>query len=90
MDQNDAVEFAKGFFCQMPTPHSEMILMELDIITMTALTKFGKRMISEAQEIAAEELLLGRELNANAIAMDIRTIQKNLNALEGAYRLAMN
>ena len=47
-------------------------------------------MSQEAQEEAIECKLMGKELQSNAIARDVTTIQKNLNSLTDAYKLAMN
>ena len=54
------------------------------------MIKFGKVMSQEAQEEAIECKLLGKELEANAIAKDITTITKNLTSLTNAYKIVMN
>ena len=57
---------------------------------MMKVIPFGERMSQEAQEQAIECTLLGKELESNAIARDVTTINKNLNSLTDAYKLAMN
>jgi len=87
---NSAVEVAQNFFTQLDVPTSGELVLGMDIMSMMALLKFGKRMSQEAQEYAIECKLLGRELEANATAKDVTTIQKNLNSLTKAYGFAMN
>ena len=87
---NSAVEVVRSFFGNMNTPTSGELLQYMDVYTMMRLIKFGKRMSQEAQEQAIECKLLGRELDANAIAKDVTTIQGNLNSLTQAYAYAMN
>lgn len=84
------VDTARSFFLELNTPHSEELLMHMDVFTMMKVIPFGERMSQEAQEQAIECKLLGRELESNAIARDVTTIQKNLNSLTDAYKLAMN
>lgn len=84
------VEATRGFFLNLNAPTSAELLMHMDVFSMMQLIKFGQRMSQEAQEEAIELKLLGKELEANATARDVTTIQKNLNSLEGAYKFAMN
>jgi len=87
---SQAVQYAQGFFLQLDTHRSGELLNAMPVPTMITLLKFGKRMSQEAQEEAIECKLLGRELEANATAKDVGTIQKNLNSLQKAYDYAMN
>ena len=84
------VDTARSFFLELNTPHSEELLMHMDVFTMMKVIPFGQRMSQEAQEQAIECKLLGKELESNAIARDVTTINKNLNSLTDAYKLAMN
>lgn len=87
---DSATQVARNFFSQIDTPKSEEILMVMDVYTMMRLIPFGKRMSNEAQEYAIECKLIGKELEANAVAKDVSVINKNLNAIDKAYKLAMN
>ena len=84
------VDTARNFFLELDGANSEELLMHMDVLTMMKLIPFGQRMSQEAQEEAIECKLLGKELQSNAIARDVTTIQKNLNSLTDAYNLAMN
>jgi hypothetical protein len=85
-----ALDGARNFFLVQKGLNSEELLMHMGVFTMMKLIPFGNRMSKEAQEHAIECRLLGKELESNAVAKDVTTIQKNLNSLTKAYKLAMN
>lgn len=80
----------EGFFLNRHTPSAETLLTSMDVFSMMKLLKYGKEYVENAKEQANENKLLGRELIANAIDKDVKTINKNLTHLKVAYQLAMN
>lgn len=84
-------DIARGFFHELDVPHGEEILMGMDIVTMLQLISFGKEYSKETQQEAIRVAIVdGNKLLGQAIAKDVTIIQKNLNALEMGYKLAMN
>jgi len=80
----------KQFLHNIHPMHPELILMNMDLFAMTKMIEFDEAYSKDAQEQATENLLLGREHIANAIARDVTVINKNLSSLKDAYKLAMN
>jgi len=81
---------ARQFFLEPITHKSGELLTGLSIVSMSHLIKFGNRMTKEAQAKAIEFKILGETSEADEIAKDVTTIQKNLNTINKAYNLAMN
>lgn len=87
---NNVAQVARAFFHDISNPTSAELLMGMDVVTMMRLLPFGERLSKETQEHALECKINGRFLEANATSKDVTVINRNLKALETAYKLAMN
>lgn len=87
---NPMIETAQAFFNNTYIPTSGELLTEMDLFTMMMLIKIGKNLRQDKQEDAIELRLLGKTQEADKMANDVSVMNKNLSALDGAYRFAMN